>query len=94
MELSNGRPVIGVEGQPDGDAATTAYQKAVEASRSQGAKLLWLRAATELTVYQRKIGARSTELAELSSLCEWFGDSDVLDVTRARALLAAQEPVR
>jgi len=80
--------------EPDGDAATTAYQKAVEASRSQGAKLLWLRAATELTVYQRKIGARSTELAELSSLCEWFGDSDVLDVTRARALLAAQEPVR
>ena len=83
-----------VEGPaPDADAATIAYQKAVEASRAQGAKLLWLRAATELTIHQRNVGARSTELKELSSLSDWFGDSEVPDVTRARALLAAQETV-
>ena len=84
-----------VEGPaPDPDAATMAYHEAVEASRSQGAKLLCLRAATELTIHQRNIGAPSTELDDLSSLCEWFGDSEVPDVARARALMAAQESVR
>ncbi len=84
-----------VEGPtPDADAATAAYKEAVEASRAQGAKLLCLRATTELAIHQRKIGSRSPELDDLASLCEWFGDSDVSDVTRARALLAAQEPVR
>ncbi len=78
---------------PDADAATTAYLKAVEASRAQGAKLLCLRAAAELTIHQRKVGAPSTELDDLSSLCDWFGDSEVPDVIRARALLAAQETV-
>jgi predicted ATPase len=84
-----------VEGPtPDADAATIAYQKAVEASRTQGAKLLCLRAATELTIHQRNIGANSTGLDELSSLCEWFAESEVPDVARARALLAAQRAVR
>jgi predicted ATPase len=79
--------------EPDLEAATTAYQKAVEASRNQGAKLLCLRAATELTIHQRNIGARSTALDDLSSMREWFGDSEVPDVARARALLAEQEIV-
>lgn len=83
-----------VEGpEPDLDAATTAYQQAVEASRTQGAKLLCLRAATELITHQRNIGAPSAGLDDLSSLCEWFGDSEVPDVARARVLLAEQETV-
>jgi predicted ATPase len=76
---------------PDADAATAAYEKAVEAARGQEAKLLWLRAASHLRTHQCKLGARSTELVELSSLCEWFGDSELPDVIRARALLGAQE---
>jgi class 3 adenylate cyclase/tetratricopeptide (TPR) repeat protein len=78
---------------PDPDAATAAYEQAVAAARAQEAKLPWLRAATHLAMHRRNLGAASAELDELSSLCEWFGECELPDVTRARALLAAQEAV-
>jgi class 3 adenylate cyclase/tetratricopeptide (TPR) repeat protein len=83
-----------VEGpSPDADAATAAYQQAVEVARAQGAKLLWLRASTQLAIHERNVGNASTDLEELASLCDWFGDSEVPDLGRARDLLAAQEAV-
>lgn len=78
---------------PDPDAATAAYERAVSAARAQDAKLLWLRAATHLTMHRRKLGDTCTELDELASLLDWFGESELPDVARARALLAAQEAV-
>jgi predicted ATPase len=80
--------------EPDPEGATFAYENAVSSAREQEAKLLWLRAATHLTTHQRKIGAPATALEELTSLCDWFGASELPDVARARALLAAEETVR
>ncbi len=79
--------------EPDAEGATIAYQNAVSSARNQEAKLLWLRAATHLVSHQRRIGAPPTELEELASLCDWFGESELPDVSRARALLAAEETV-
>jgi predicted ATPase len=80
--------------EPDPEGATIAYENAVNSARDQEAKLLLLRAATHLSAHQRMIGVPGTVLEELASLCDWFGASELPDVARARALLAAEETVR
>jgi class 3 adenylate cyclase len=78
----------------DPEGATIALENAISSARDQEAKLLWLRAATHLTAHQRTIGVPVTAVEELASLCDWFGASELPDVARARALLAAEETVR
>ncbi len=74
--------------EPDTDAATSAFERAVVSARDQEAKLLELRAATGLALHQRRVGAPVTVLERIAGLCEWFGpDSGLPDVVRARAVI-------
>jgi class 3 adenylate cyclase/tetratricopeptide (TPR) repeat protein len=80
---------------PDIDGATAAYERAVAAARDQCAKLLELRAATQLAAHQRRLGAPCAELERVETLCDWFAASpDLPDVARARALLVAESAGR
>jgi class 3 adenylate cyclase len=76
---------------PDADAATAAFERAIAVAEDQNAKLLELRAATHLAAHQRRIGEKATALDRVAALCDWFGPgSDLPDLHRARKLLAVQ----
>ncbi len=78
---------------PDPSAAVAAYERAMDSAHQQGANLLELRAATGLVLLQRSLGETPTALAQVESLCGWFGtQSDLADVVRARALLNGDGP--
>ncbi|HZA75252.1 MAG TPA: adenylate/guanylate cyclase domain-containing protein [Acidimicrobiales bacterium] len=80
---------------PDPRGASAAYERAVTAARQQHAKRLELRAAIRLAEHQRAIGETLTDLAQLASLCDWFGvTSELPDVARARALVTAEPNAR
>jgi class 3 adenylate cyclase/predicted ATPase len=80
---------------PDPHGATAAFERAVGAAREQNAKLLELRAATRLAEHQRRIGEACTALDDVAVLCDWFGPaSELVDVVRARALVASQTMAR
>jgi tetratricopeptide (TPR) repeat protein len=73
---------------PDPAAAEAAFSRAVDAAHGQNAKLLELRAATGLALYQRQVAATCSALVRVEELCRWFGaDCDLPDVSRARGLL-------
>jgi predicted ATPase len=74
---------------PDPAAATAALERAVAAARGQNARLLELRAVTDLAQHQRELGETCSALERVESLCEWFGaDSQVPEVARARTLVS------
>jgi predicted ATPase len=79
---------------PDPDAATREFERAVAAAREQNAKLLELQAATRLAEHQRKMGDPCTAFERISELCEWFGPAKLIDVERARALITAESMAR
>jgi predicted ATPase len=80
---------------PDPHGATVAFERAVAIARGQNAKLLELRAVTRLAEHQRRIGDSCTALEQVAALCDWFGaDSDVVDVVRARSLVASETMAR
>jgi class 3 adenylate cyclase/tetratricopeptide (TPR) repeat protein len=80
---------------PDPHGATAAYERAVAAAREQNAKLLELRAATRLAAHQHKLGDAPAALDQVAALCDWFPlTSDLPDVARARALVAAEPMAR
>jgi class 3 adenylate cyclase/tetratricopeptide (TPR) repeat protein len=94
LQMSLGRALMAGE-DPDPAAAAAAYGRAVDVARGQRARLLELRAATYLTLHQRRTGEARTALARVESLCKWFGEeSQVPEVVRARALLADRASVR
>jgi tetratricopeptide (TPR) repeat protein len=73
---------------PDPEAATVAFERALEAARDQNAKLLELRATTHLLAHQRQLQEEPTEMQTLEELCDWFSQTPKLpDVVRARTLL-------
>ena len=72
--------VLLVQGDPD--QAAEACGRAVAVAREQNAKLLELRALTQL-VQREPSGAE-----RLAELCDWF-TADLRDVQRARALIGA-----
>jgi class 3 adenylate cyclase/tetratricopeptide (TPR) repeat protein len=79
---------------PDPAAATVAFERAIAAAHAREARLLELRAATQLAVHQGRIGDTVTALERVATLCEWFGPtSEVADVVRARKLLAVEPTV-
>ena len=79
---------------PDPAAATAAFERAIVAAHGREARLLELRAATQLAVHQRRIGDTVTALQRVAALCEWFGPtSEVADVVRARRLIAVEPTV-
>ncbi|HEX4011811.1 MAG TPA: hypothetical protein VHX62_17450 [Solirubrobacteraceae bacterium] len=79
---------------PDPAAATVAFERAIAAAHAREARLLELRAATQLAVHQGRIGDTVTALERVALLCEWFGPtSEVADVVRARKLLAVEPTV-
>jgi class 3 adenylate cyclase/tetratricopeptide (TPR) repeat protein len=79
----------------DPDAALAAFDRAVLTAREQNAKLLELQAATRLAEHQLKLGAPCTALERVGELSDWFGPgSDLMDVIRARALVASETMAR
>ena len=79
---------------PDLHGATAAYERAVSASREQNAKLLELRAATRLAELQHKVGETPSARDRVAALCDWFPPaSELADVVRGRALVAAGEAI-
>jgi class 3 adenylate cyclase/tetratricopeptide (TPR) repeat protein len=86
-----GRVLMSAE-PPDPHGATAAYERAVRASREQNAKLLELRAATRLAELQRRVGETLYARDRVAALCDWFPPaSELADVVRGRALVAAEE---
>jgi hypothetical protein len=80
---------------PDPDAATAAFERAVCAAQRQNARLLELQCATRLAEHQLKLGAECTALDRLAALVDWFGpDCHLMDVERARALVTAETIAR
>jgi class 3 adenylate cyclase len=73
---------------PDHDAATAAYEHAAAVAEAQDARLLQLRALTQLLSHQLRIGAPSSAAPALAAVCEQL-DSGLAppDLARARALL-------
>jgi class 3 adenylate cyclase/predicted ATPase len=83
------------EDSPDVHGALTAFERALTAAREQNAKLLELRAATRLAELQQRIGEPSATLDDVAALCDWFGPaSELVDVVRARTLVASQTMAR
>jgi hypothetical protein len=78
----------------DPHGATAAFERAMTAAREQNAKLLELQAATRLAEHQGRLGEPCTALARIAELCEWFGPSQMVDVDRARTLLASETMAR
>jgi predicted ATPase len=80
---------------PDADGATVAFERGVRAARGQNAKLLELSAASRLAEHQRRIGEPCTALDQVAALCDWFGPaSEIVDVVRARTLVASETMAR
>ena len=80
---------------PDADAALAAFDRAVLVARKQNARLLELQAATRLAEHQLRLGMPCTALERVGELSEWFGPgSEVMDVIRARALVASETMAR
>lgn len=80
---------------PDPDAATAAFERAVSVAREQNARLLEIQSVTRLAEHQRKTGATCSALERVAELCEWFGpDCRLIDVERARALVTAETMAR
>jgi tetratricopeptide (TPR) repeat protein len=80
---------------PDTHGATAAFERAVAIAREQNAKLLELRAATRLAEHQQRIDEACTALDDVAALSDWFGaDSELVDVVRARALVASESMAR
>jgi predicted ATPase len=79
---------------PDPPAATAAFERAIAAAREQNAKLLELQGTVRLAEHQLKLGAQASALGRASELCDWFGDSPLPDVARARALLQSESMAR
>jgi predicted ATPase len=79
---------------PDRDGATAAFERAVAAAREQNAKLLELRAATRLAELQSSVGETPSVQDRVAALCDWFPPaSELADVVRGRALVAAGEAI-
>jgi predicted ATPase len=71
------------------DEATTAFRRAIEVARSQGARALELRAAVSLYRLARGASGEDDGRQALEMLLEWFGDGQALpELLEARALLA------
>lgn len=74
--------------QPDAEAATAAFERAVAAAHRQRATLLELRAATTLALHQRGIGTPATALERVAQLYDRLSAHAALaDLVQARALL-------
>jgi predicted ATPase len=75
---------------PDPEAAIVAFERAVATAHEQNARLLELQAATRLAEHRHKLGDGSAALERVAELSEWFDpDSQLMDVIRARALVAS-----
>jgi class 3 adenylate cyclase/tetratricopeptide (TPR) repeat protein len=84
--LAKGRALMSFA-EPDVQGAGAAFAGALEAARNQGARLLQLRAATQLTWHQRSVGESCTAINDIAELSDWFpASSDLADVTAARAI--------
>jgi predicted ATPase len=70
------------------DSARDSFQKALQVSRAQGAKMLELRAATDLARLLRDQGARQEAVDLLTPVYEWFTEGfETADLRTARDLL-------
>jgi class 3 adenylate cyclase/tetratricopeptide (TPR) repeat protein len=80
---------------PDPVAARAAFERAIRAAREQNAKMLELQAATRLAEHEAKLGEPPTVLDRVAALSDWFGPgSELVDVVRARTLLASETMAR
>ncbi|MGB5706301.1 MAG: adenylate/guanylate cyclase domain-containing protein [Arenicellales bacterium] len=70
------------------NSARESFQKALNVSRAQGAKMLELRAATDLSRLLRDLGARQQAHDLLTPVYEWFTEGfETADLRAAKALL-------
>lgn len=70
------------------DSARESFQKALNVSRAQGAKMFELRAATDLSRLLRDQGARQEAAALLTPVYNWFTEGfEAVDLRTAKALL-------
>lgn len=73
-------------GTGNGTEAESCLQQALAVAREQGARMLELRAATDLSRLWQRTSSPAAARELLLPLCDWFEDSDTEDLRRARAL--------
>ena len=75
-----------LRGSPE--AAVELLQKSLAAARSQRAKALELRAATDLSALWMKQGRREDALELLAPICGWFSEGlETHDIRQAKVVL-------